>query len=74
MSEKHFCTCNVVQCPNHPDNQGDGCDPCIRKNLELGEIPSCFWSNISKITGTTDYSVEKFTQFYLSHKAQTEKH
>jgi hypothetical protein len=71
--EKHFCTCAETKCPDHPVNHDNGCDPCIQKNLELGEIPACFWYNISKVDGKTDYSVEKFTQFYLDHKAQIEK-
>jgi hypothetical protein len=72
--EKHFCTCTAVQCPNHPSNQDKGCDPCIQKNLKLGEISACFWSNISNgVIGNTDYSVEKFIQFYFDHKAQVEK-
>ena len=67
--EKHFCTCTVLQCPKHPNNSDNGCDPCIKKNLELGEIPSCFWHNITNgVEGKTDYSVENFTQFYLEHK------
>jgi hypothetical protein len=72
--EKHFCTCTVVKCQNHPGNQDKGCDPCIQKNLKFGEIPACFWSNISNgVIGKTDNSVEKFIQFYFDHKAQAEK-
>ena len=68
--EKHFCTCTVTQCPDHPLNHDKGCDPCIQKNLKLGEIPACFWVNISNgVTGSTEYSVENFTKFYLEHKA-----
>lgn len=67
--DTHFCTCEATRCPNHPQNTNAGCDPCIRKNLELGEIPSCFWTNISKVEGTTAYSVANFTNFYLAKKA-----
>jgi hypothetical protein len=66
--QKHFCTCTVTQCTSHPDNHKEGCDPCIQKNLKLGEIPACFWINISKVCGETEYSVEKFTQYYLDYK------
>ena len=65
---KHFCNCTQTECEKHPNNHDMGCDLCIQKNLELGEIPACFWFNISKVTGKTDYSVENFTQFYLDHK------
>ena len=71
--EKHFCTCTVTQCSEHPTNKGKGCDPCIQKNLRLGEIPACFWINISNgVVGNTEYSVENFTKFYLEHKASKE--
>jgi hypothetical protein len=71
--EKHFCTCTVTQCTNHTNNHNKGCDPCIQKNLNLGEIPSCFWRNISIVTGKTEYSVENFTKFYLDHKTEIDK-
>jgi hypothetical protein len=72
--EKHFCSCPETQCPNHPGNHNKGCDPCIQKNLKFGEIPSCFWSNITNgVVGKTKYSVEEFAKFYLDHKAQVEK-
>ena len=70
---KHFCTCEQTECLKHPNNHDEGCDPCIQKNLELGEIPACFWFNISKITGKTDYSVDNFTKFYLDHKNKLDK-
>jgi len=61
--KNHFCTCIVKECPKHPHNHDDGCDPCIEKNLKLGEIPTCFWLNVPKITGTTEYSAENFAKF-----------
>ncbi|MCL2065441.1 MAG: DUF6485 family protein [Candidatus Cloacimonetes bacterium] len=66
--ERHFCSCKQVECEKHPNNHDKGCDPCILKNLELGEIPTCFWINITNVIGKTDYSVENFTKFYLDHK------
>lgn len=39
-----MCTCGDTACPNHPTNHSDGCTRCIKKNLELGEIPSCFFN------------------------------
>jgi hypothetical protein len=64
--EKHFCSCSDLECSFHPNNHDKGCDPCIKKNLELGEVPSCFWNNVSKTIGTSDYSAEKFAEFVMS--------
>jgi hypothetical protein len=62
----HFCNCPSDKCDKHGKNQDNGCDPCIQKNLELGEIPACFWLNVEKgIKGATDYSVGNFVKFYL---------
>jgi hypothetical protein len=66
--EKHFCICKKIQCPNHPNNHDKGCDLCIQKNLEYGEIPACFWFNISNVSGKTDYSVDNFVKYYLENK------
>ena len=67
--EKHFCTCTVTQCSEHPLNNNQGCNSCIQKNLKLGEIPACFWHNITNgVVGKTEYSVENFTKFYLENK------
>ena len=62
---KHFCTCPVLECPLHPRNQDGGCDACIKKNLELGEVPACFWENVSTVTGTTKYSAGNFAKFVM---------
>jgi len=63
--DKHFCTCKDTKCADHPANHSDGCDPCIRKNLALGEIPYCFWVNVAEITGKSDYSAQKFADFVV---------
>jgi hypothetical protein len=68
--EKHFCTCSDLECSLHPYNHNKGCDPCIKKNLELGEIPSCFWKNVSKVVGSTEHSAEKFVQFVGENKGE----
>ena len=67
---KHFCTCPVSECPYHPNNQDGGCDLCIKKNLELGEIPACFWENVSHVAGTTKYSAENFARFVLEKREE----
>lgn len=41
-----FCTCKDTACPLHPSNHDRGCTPCIRKNLQQHEIPSCFFNLI----------------------------
>ena len=47
MEEKNypgsFCTCTNLACPRHPSRHRGGCTPCVRKCLEAGEIPSCFF-------------------------------
>jgi len=66
--ERHFCTCSDLNCPSHPCNHNEGCDPCIKKNLELGEVPSCIWNNVLNVTGTTDYSAENFAKFVVENR------
>ena len=66
---KHFCSCTDTECPCHPVNQDNGCDPCIQKNLQEGEIPSCFWNNVRNgVKGATPYSAECFSEFCLEQK------
>ena len=51
-----FCTCKSTECPLHPTKHNRGCAPCIAKNLNLKEIPSCFFNlpqNSDKRTGDT---------------------
>jgi len=68
--EKHFCTCHVQDCPAHPNNHDEGCDPCIKKNLKLGEIPACFWLNLPKIQGETEWSAENFAKFVIEERGK----
>ena len=68
---KHFCTCTIEDCPHHPSHHGDGCDPCIKKNLQSGEIPMCFYLSVSQdVDGLTEFTVESFVKFYLKHKQE----
>jgi len=46
MNSSDFCTCHVLDCPHHPRKHSNGCTPCIIKNLEHHEIPTCFWNKI----------------------------
>ena len=63
---RHFCTCTATNCPDHPTNSETGCDDCIKKNLKLGEIPSCFWSN--QVVGETKYSAVNFAKYILENR------
>lgn len=68
----HPCTCSDVSCPLNPNNprnreRGRGCDACIRKNLALGEIPSCFFNKVGDIEGWDDFSYAGFVRFCLEH-------
>ena len=67
---KHFCTCPVLDCSSHPYNHDEGCDLCIKKNLKLGEIPTCFWENVSNVIGVTDYSAENFAKFVMKYRKE----
>jgi hypothetical protein len=70
--KKHFCTCDDLVCvlnPNNPNNQIQSCDPCIRKNLKAGEIPSCFFLLVNNdMTGVVDFTIDGFVEFYLKNK------
>ena len=64
----HFCTCDDVECPLNPNNPKSrelarGCDGCIRKNLALGEIPSCFFNKVGPTDEDwDDYSIAGFVR------------
>lgn len=67
MPEK-FCTYKDLKCPLHPTNQPKGCDLCIKKCLKLGEIPSCFFNDISgKPNISGDYTYQGFVNYYNAH-------
>jgi hypothetical protein len=66
---KHFCPCFVSECEHNPPNHPEGCDPCIKKNLQNDEIPVCFWLLISdNFDGVKNYKAEDFVKFYLERK------
>ena len=65
---QHFCTCSSKECPHHPLYQASSCDACIQKNLRLGEIPACFWTNAKRVVGTTEYSALKFAKYVLKNQ------
>jgi len=68
MGKKHFCTCKDLKCKLHPTNHDLGCDPCIKKNLKCGEIPSCFFRAIhDNLDGQDEFSYKAFSNFFLKH-------
>jgi|GEM_PF-316813 len=65
-NNKHFCTCNDLSCKLNPHNHSKGCDLCIKKNLKLREIPSCFFKLINEdLFGLKEFTIESFVDFYL---------
>ena len=49
-----------------------GCDACIRKNLALGEVPTCMFKNLGDTEGWDDWSVEGFARFVRLHPRSDE--
>ena len=71
MTKKHFCTCKDTSCKLNPQNHDYGCDPCIKKCLKNGEIPSCFFKAVSEdISKVSNFTYEGFANFLLKHKQQ----
>lgn len=70
MSENRveFCTCQSLDCPNHPTNHERGCTPCIKKNLDRGEIPSCFFSLIGHPEPLKRYKIEDFARLVMARE------
>ena len=66
----HFCTCPVTKCPRHPSSQNNGCDPCIKNNLEKKRMPACFFIAVNEdVSEVTDYSMKGFVEFFLKRFA-----
>lgn len=64
-----FCTCLDTKCPLHPINHANGCNPCIAKNLQKGEIPTCFFKKVNPdISSLKEFTVESFVNFYLENE------
>lgn len=78
-AKRHFCTCGDTACPLNPNNPNlrnpnMGCDGCIRKNLALGEVPSCIFKRLGSTEGWDDYSVEGFARFVaLNPRSEEER-
>ncbi|MDT3843410.1 MAG: DUF6485 family protein [Bacillota bacterium] len=63
-----FCTCTDRKCPCHPANHDRGCSPCVAKNLQQGEIPSCFFKKVNPDEKPDAYFFEDFAKFYLKNR------
>ena len=65
----HFCTCPSTSCDKHPAFHGEGCDLCVQKNLQRGEIPACFWVLVGgDISGEKSFTVASFVEFVQRHR------
>jgi len=69
MGAADFCTCTDKACPFHPARHGQGCTPCIAKNLREGEIPSCFFHAIDHPKPTDGWHYEDFAALVQAAKA-----
>lgn len=67
-----FCTCADHDCPLNPVNHDMGCAPCIQKNLQEGEVPSCIWNQIStreeRQTADCNYTREAFADWVIKKR------
>lgn len=67
--ENHFCTCPAVKCRKHPSNHTEGCDPCVKSNLEQLEMPTCFFLAVhNDPKAVTDYSFAGFVEYFQRHR------
>jgi hypothetical protein len=75
----HFCTCGDLKCPLNPNNPANagkdiGCDACIRKNIALGEVPSCLFVRFAPIPDDwDDFQAEGFAEFIAQHPRTDEE-
>lgn len=71
----HFCSCPLTKCPRHPANHDNGCDPCIKFNLDNGKIPRCFFNALNgEPFDIKDVSVKGFVDFYLEKNSESCKY
>lgn len=60
-----FCTCQNTNCPLHPTNHDKGCAPCISKNLNLREVPNCFFNLVEHSELRSGDTLEDFAKLLL---------
>ena len=69
---KDFCTCTDTGCPCHPVNHDQGCLPCVLKNRNRKEIPSCFFNLVDSSYEGGSYTFEDFAALVAAAKGEKE--
>ncbi len=46
MNVTEFCTCQNNKCKLNPINHEEGCDLCIKANLDCNTVPRCFFHKL----------------------------
>lgn len=67
----HFCSCKDHSCPYNPHNKSNkgGCDRCIQKCLNKGEIPACFFNAVSNDQeNLKSFTYGDFANFYFNSR------
>ena len=72
MTTPAFCTCGDTRCPYHPASHGQGCTPCIAKNLKEREIPSCFFHAVGFPKPTEGWSFADFAALVTAAEKSNE--
>lgn len=71
MDVMEFCTCENRACGCHPTRHSDGCDRCIRLNLQCNAIPRCFFHKLGCRTEEIEtWSFEEFALHALKKKLE----
>lgn len=55
-----YCSCTDHACPFHPVNHDKGCTPCIMKNQQEREVPSCLFKMVGRSERCEGYYFEDF--------------
>ena len=63
-----FCTCTNFKCSVHPTKHENGCAPCISKNLNLKEIPNCFFNLLKSSDTRTGDALNDFAILALKEE------
>jgi hypothetical protein len=46
----------------------DGCDPCIKDNLQKKKMPACFFRAVhDDVSDAVDFSIEGFVNYFHKH-------
>ncbi|MCD8138962.1 MAG: DUF6485 family protein [Planctomycetaceae bacterium] len=69
MNSSPFCTCSKLDCRLHPTNHDKGCAPCVSKNLQTKEMPSCFFNVLEGADSRPGDTFEDFADLVKKNKA-----